>query len=246
MPADPQSPKVVEREVAVCAICELPFTGRACEGSIRRPHPPNDVVVKHVERTEPASLVASLQEENERVRSDLVGHAMLLNQTEAEVARLQARIEDLEAHDAESYVPLSVRYGPRRARLRWWLQGRCEALALRLAPWLAGPSAPEPDPLDLTTRITAALQRAGVEPLVANASRPLDELVAELTDKQRAEGARQEREKLQEAFREQIIEGCEFFLSSAEKYGDPEPYGMRTMLNRANHLAALLASEEGR
>lgn len=34
------------------------------------------------------------------------------------------------------YVPLSVQYGNRRKKLGWWFKGRCEAMALRLAPWL--------------------------------------------------------------------------------------------------------------
>jgi hypothetical protein len=41
------------------------------------------------------------------------------------------------------YVPLSVREGGRKARLRWWLGSVREAVALRLAPWLRGDRAQE-------------------------------------------------------------------------------------------------------
>lgn len=37
-----------------------------------------------------------------------------------------------------NHVPLSVREGNRRKKFGWWLEGRREALAVRLAPWLAG------------------------------------------------------------------------------------------------------------
>ncbi len=36
----------------------------------------------------------------------------------------------------QPYVPLSVRYGGSREKLGWWLSGRREWLALKLAPWL--------------------------------------------------------------------------------------------------------------
>lgn len=41
------------------------------------------------------------------------------------------------------YVPPSVRYGGRRAKLDWWFKGRREAVAIWLAPWLS-PRRPEP------------------------------------------------------------------------------------------------------
>jgi len=65
----------------------------------------------------------------------------------------------------------------------------------------------------------------------------------EARDNTLAEGARQERERLSGEFQERIVDGLEFFLSSAEKNGDPEPYGMRTMLNRAHGFAAVLSKE---
>lgn len=36
------------------------------------------------------------------------------------------------------YVPLHVREGGRRDRFAWWVGGRRERLAVRIAPWLAG------------------------------------------------------------------------------------------------------------
>ena len=41
------------------------------------------------------------------------------------------------SHFSRDFVPLSVRHGGPRVRLGWWLKGRREAIALRLAPWLA-------------------------------------------------------------------------------------------------------------
>ena len=47
------------------------------------------------------------------------------------------------------------------------------------------------------------------------------------------------------ALREGVIEAAEFFLSSAEKFGDPEPYGMRTLLNRARLFPTQPSPESG-
>jgi hypothetical protein len=36
----------------------------------------------------------------------------------------------------DDWTPLSVRDGNGRKRIAWWVKGRREALALKLAPWL--------------------------------------------------------------------------------------------------------------
>lgn len=42
---------------------------------------------------------------------------------------------------------------------------------------------------------------------------------------------------------EEEIEACEFFLSSAEKFGEPKPYGVETLRNRLAHLHAQFDGE---
>lgn len=45
-------------------------------------------------------------------------------------------LEECPAPLFRGHVPLSVRNGGRRKRINWWIKGKRQQLALRLAPWL--------------------------------------------------------------------------------------------------------------